>query len=270
MKVQAIHSLAAEVDKSHQPKVQVFIVRHGQTSENALRIIQGHLNTNLNEEGIRQAKLCGKVLSKISFDTIWSSDLNRCIQTRDTALQSHLERLPDSRIHTTELLRERGFGDVEGYDYQTVVRTLRQRKLTWESVGESTQAFQKRLLKAWDEVISEARMDDVKRVIIVSHGGSIFCCSTVWRKAIDFGLFLGAISSLIHILIKRRGFVLSDQINTGVINNLLNTSITIVNVTLKSDGSVLDGEVVEFNNAYHLKLPETEDGSIEEEIVDNF
>ncbi|KAK9330152.1 phosphoglycerate mutase, partial [Lipomyces starkeyi] len=132
--------------------VQVFIVRHGQTRENALRIIQGHLNTNLNEEGIRQAKLCGKVLSKISFDTIWSSDLNRCIQTRDNALQPHIERLPESRIHTTELLRERGFGEVEGYDYQTVVRTLRQRKLTWESVGESTQAFQKRLLKAWDEV----------------------------------------------------------------------------------------------------------------------
>ncbi|KAK9359774.1 histidine phosphatase superfamily [Lipomyces starkeyi] len=250
MKVQAIHSLAAEVDKSHQRKVQVFIVRHGQTRENALRIIQGHLNTNLNEEGIRQAKLCGKVLSKISFDTIWSSDLNRCIQTRDNALQPHIERLPESRIHTTELLRERGFGEVEGYDYQTVVRTLRQRKLTWESVGESTQAFQKRLLKAWDEVISAARTDDVKRVIIVSHGG--------------------AISSLIHILIKRRGFVLSDQISTAVINNLLNTSITIVNVTLKSDGSVLHGEVVEFNNAYHLKLPETEDGSIEEEIVDNF
>ncbi|KAK9236852.1 histidine phosphatase superfamily [Lipomyces kononenkoae] len=250
MKMQPIDGLVAEVDRSDQRKVQIFIVRHGQTRENAQRIIQGHLNTNLNEEGIRQSRLCGEALRKISFDAIWSSDLNRCIQTRDNALRSHLERLPDSRIHTTELLRERGFGDVEGHDYKTVVRALRQRNLTWETVGESTKAFQMRLLKAWDEVISEARMNYLQRVIIISHGG--------------------AISSLVHILLKRRGFALSDQISTGVISNLLNTSITIVNVALKKDGTVLNGEVVEFNNAYHLQRPEPGEGSIEEEIVDNF
>ncbi|KAK9367638.1 histidine phosphatase superfamily [Lipomyces kononenkoae] len=250
MKMQTIDSLAAAVDRSEQLKVQIFIVRHGQTRENAMRIIQGHLNTNLNEEGIRQSRRCGEALRKITFDAIWSSDLNRCIQTRDNALNSHLERLPDSRIHTTELLRERGFGDVEGYDYKTVVRTLRENNLTWEMVGESTKAFQVRLLKAWDEVISEARINHLQRVIIISHGG--------------------AISSLVHTLIKRRGFSLSDHISTAVISSLVNTSITIVNVALRKDGTVLKGEVVEFNNAYHLKRPEKGEGSIEEEIVDNF
>ncbi|KAK9323368.1 histidine phosphatase superfamily [Lipomyces orientalis] len=251
MKLRTIHSLAAEVHESKQPIFQVFFVRHGQTKENAMRIIQGHLNTNLNEEGVSQAELCSKVLGRISFDSIWSSDLDRCIQTRDIVLKPHLEELPESRIHTTELLRERSFGDVEGYDYQTVARTLRQRKLTWDTVGETNEVFQKRLLEAWDQVISEALMDDLKRVIIISHGG--------------------AISSLIHCLIKRRGFALSNQINTAVITSLLNTSITIVNVTIKSDGGVLAGEVVEFNNANHLKRHETTDeGSIEEEIVDNF
>ncbi|KAK9261174.1 histidine phosphatase superfamily [Lipomyces tetrasporus] len=247
MKLRTIHSLAAEVDDSEQPIVQVFLIRHGQTKENAMRIIQGHLDTYLNEEGVSQVELCSKVLKRISFDAVWSSDLNRCIQTRDIALEPHLEELPESRIHTTELLRERSFGDVEGHDYKTVVRILRQRKLTWDTVGETNEAFQKRLLEAWDQVISRAIKDDLKRVVIISHGG--------------------AISSLIHCLIKRHGFTLSNQINTAVITSLLNTSITIVNVTLKSDGSVLGGEVVEFNNANHLKRPETKDeGSIEEEI----
>ncbi|KAK9253694.1 phosphoglycerate mutase, partial [Lipomyces tetrasporus] len=153
--------------------VQVFLIRHGQTKENAMRIIQGHLDTYLNEEGVSQVELCSKVLKRISFDAVWSSDLNRCIQTRDIALEPHLEELPESRIHTTELLRERSFGDVEGHDYKTVVRILRQRKLTWDTVGETNEAFQKRLLEAWDQVISRAIKDDLKRVVIISHGGII-------------------------------------------------------------------------------------------------
>lgn len=83
----------------------------------------------------------------------------------------------------------------------------------------------------------------------------------------------GSISSLVHALINQRGFTFSDSIPTKHISGLLNTSITIVNITLGSSKNVIAGEIVEFNNAEHLtaNVPAKDaDESVEEEIVDNF
>lgn len=59
------------------PFAQVYIVRHGQTEENRLRIIQGQLDTALNAAGLAQAKQVADALQHVSFDTAFSSDLSR-------------------------------------------------------------------------------------------------------------------------------------------------------------------------------------------------
>ncbi|KAK9480352.1 histidine phosphatase superfamily [Lipomyces japonicus] len=232
--------------------IQVFIMRHGQTDANKKHIVQGHLDTDLNEQGILQAQTAGKVLKNIQFDAIWSSDLNRCQQTRNNALQSWLRTLPQERILLSQLLRERSFSTLEGINIAECIRLLKKTGQTWETFGELPEIFRARLLKAWDEIIAHAKSNKLKRVIVVSHGG--------------------AISQLAHALLMNRGFELCDEVKTESLEGLINTSLTVINVKKANN---YKGQIVEFNNADHLLdlVVNTHDElneSVEEEVVDNF
>lgn len=62
--------------------LRVHLVRHGETEEKRQDIVQGQMDTVLNEEGYRQARLCGEALKGISFARVFSSDLQRTLQVR--------------------------------------------------------------------------------------------------------------------------------------------------------------------------------------------
>lgn len=66
------------VPHTFKPVVRVFLVRHGETNENRLGIVQGTMDTVLNEEGILQAELVAEELRTVPFACILSSDLKRC------------------------------------------------------------------------------------------------------------------------------------------------------------------------------------------------
>lgn len=56
----------------------IWITRHGETSYNSKKIIQGHLDIPLNTEGEAQALVLGKFLkSEVHFDRAYASDLSR-------------------------------------------------------------------------------------------------------------------------------------------------------------------------------------------------
>lgn len=59
------------------PRVRVYIVRHGETAENRSGILQGHLDTELNEQGLEQARLVADVLKDVPFSVGMTSDLKR-------------------------------------------------------------------------------------------------------------------------------------------------------------------------------------------------
>ena len=61
--------------------MELYIIRHGQTFSNIKNIIQGQTEGELTELGKKQASLLGKKLSKIKFNEIYCSDLNRAKQT---------------------------------------------------------------------------------------------------------------------------------------------------------------------------------------------
>lgn len=70
-----------------EPVVRVYIVRHGETNENRAGIIQGQLDTQLNDDGILQARFCAERLKNVEFVAAFTSDLHRaakvstCLQT---------------------------------------------------------------------------------------------------------------------------------------------------------------------------------------------
>jgi broad specificity phosphatase PhoE len=86
-----------------------YIVRHGETDWNARGVIQGHVDTPLNEAGKKQALDLAEKFRQISFDRIFSSDLERAVKTAEFI---KLER--NLIIKTTQLLREKKFGAIEG------------------------------------------------------------------------------------------------------------------------------------------------------------
>ena len=62
-------------------RTQVIIVRHGQTQWNIRKIRQGHLDSELTDKGVVQARALGQRLARESFTALYSSDLGRALHT---------------------------------------------------------------------------------------------------------------------------------------------------------------------------------------------
>jgi probable phosphoglycerate mutase len=90
--------------------MKLMLVRHGETEENALGIIQGHLPGTLSKNGIEQAKNTALKLKDEHIDYIYSSDLARSANTAKEIVKYH----PSITIEFTEKLRERHLGEFQG------------------------------------------------------------------------------------------------------------------------------------------------------------
>ena len=88
---------------------KLFLVRHGQTVDNARQLMQGQRQGELNATGMAQAAAVARQLSNEHFDAILSSDLRRAIQTAELIALPH-----KLTVTTTPLLRERDWGDFTG------------------------------------------------------------------------------------------------------------------------------------------------------------
>lgn len=74
---------------------RVIIVRHGQSSYNALKMIQGRCDESvLTEKGCEDARKVGATLGSLSFDAIYSSPLQRAKKTAEIIL-SYLPGSPE-------------------------------------------------------------------------------------------------------------------------------------------------------------------------------
>jgi len=119
---------------------KLYLVRHGETVDNAAQILQGQTPGKLNEKGIQQAGEVARKMVNEHIDVFVSSDLYRSIQTCEIIARPHLSetaglsdetklsdettKLPDKtklsdeeidrHIVTTPLLRERDWGDFTG------------------------------------------------------------------------------------------------------------------------------------------------------------
>lgn len=90
--------------------MRLIITRHGETEENKVGIIQGHLPGKLSVEGTDQAKKVALRLKDEEIDFIYSSDLARSANTAREIYKFH----PDIPIEFVEDLRERNLGEFQG------------------------------------------------------------------------------------------------------------------------------------------------------------
>lgn len=87
----------------------LYLMRHGETLDNAHQIMQGQVQGELSDKGVEQAKQARDEMALTHLDAVVASDLKRSLDTaRIMAEPHHLE------VVTTPLLRERDWGDFTG------------------------------------------------------------------------------------------------------------------------------------------------------------
>lgn len=135
---------------------QLYLVRHGETVDNVKQIMQGQMQGQLNEEGIRQAGRLSEELAATHFDAIIASDLQRSIDTATIiAAPHHLQ------VVTTPLLRERDWGDFTGAFIPTIKDT------PWPDNVESLPQMKERA-RQFLQLIRKRYPN--QRVLAVGHG----------------------------------------------------------------------------------------------------
>lgn len=87
----------------------LYLLRHGTTDWNISKRLQGNSNTELNEDGRKMARETAQGLSDIEFSVIYSSPLNRALETATIVKGSR--NIP---IIVDERLIEVSFGIDEG------------------------------------------------------------------------------------------------------------------------------------------------------------
>ena len=134
----------------------IFLVRHGETVDNARQIMQGQTQGELNQRGREQAEQVARRLASEPLDAIVASDLHRAIQTAEVIAEPH--GLP---VVTTPLLRERDWGSFT----RRFIPDLRNE--VWPDDIESEEAL---LERARSFLINMTATYPGKRVVAVGHG----------------------------------------------------------------------------------------------------
>ncbi|RCV31507.1 hypothetical protein SETIT_6G183400v2 [Setaria italica] len=155
---------------------EVVIVRHGETSWNAARIIQGHMDAELNDIGRQQAVAVAHRLSKeVKPAAIYSSDLKRAAETAQTI--ARICNLPN--VVFDPALRERHIGDLQGMKFQDAATERpeaykafmsHKRNQQIPGGGESLDQLSERCVSCLHNIVEKHKGE---RVIVVSHGGTI-------------------------------------------------------------------------------------------------
>ncbi len=109
---------------------RVIIVRHGQSTYNAKKIIQGRCDESvLTEQGMADAKTAGQALSQIKIDAFYCSPLQRAKQTSEI-IYSCLNNPPI--LQPTEQLMEIDLPLWEKLQKQEVLEKYPQQYHNWK------------------------------------------------------------------------------------------------------------------------------------------
>jgi probable phosphoglycerate mutase len=151
----------------------LYFVRHGETDYNRLRIMQGRrINSSLNATGRRQALALANRFQKLGFDAVYTSSLNRTIETAAQVLKNRA----NATVRQSSDLDEMCWGVYEGVPSSDRLQDmLDEMHARWDGgdfdycveEGESIRDVQERGLRAVERIVRE---HPGQTVLIVTHG----------------------------------------------------------------------------------------------------
>lgn len=152
-------------------KTRLCLVRHGETDWNAQRRVQGQIDIPLNAKGQTQAAALARCLVTERFAALYSSDLQRALQTAEPTASA--QQLP---IRSDPSLRERHFGVLQAltaeeaqarHPQARLKHVARDPEYALES-GESLVAFERRIRACLESLFCRHAGETI---LVVTHGG---------------------------------------------------------------------------------------------------
>jgi broad specificity phosphatase PhoE len=174
--------------------VLLYLARHGQTSDNAKRIFQGQAGSGLDRLGRAQASRLAERIKRSARppNVIVSSDLDRAAETARIVGQA----INIDDVELDPMFREVDVGTWTGKSYDDVAHLFPEEWAAWDQGldvrrggGETYGELALRIDKAIEQV---ATRHDHKRILVVSHGGSI----KSWISKIVLGVSADGIRAL--------------------------------------------------------------------------
>jgi len=153
---------------------RLFLIRHGETEGNALRIVQ-HPHIPLSPRGVVQAERLAERLAGEGIASIVTSDYARAMATAD-----RLQRATGAPLILEPLLRERNFGDLRGRPYAELGFDMFEPDYAPPN-GETWTVFHERVDRAWARV-QELAAAGGGRLAVVTHG--LVCRSLATRHLV--------------------------------------------------------------------------------------
>lgn len=146
--------------------MKVYIVRHGETVENANNCLVGRRNSDLTKNGVEQAKEVAKYFNDKKIDLIISSPLNRCKTTAEIISRGNIP------IQYTEKLLGRDHGEFTGMPRESINfdEYWNYNKDIQYEKAESVKTLYNRVVSVIEE-LQEEYQD--KSIIVVTHSGVI-------------------------------------------------------------------------------------------------
>ena len=154
---------------------RLIMLRHGQTTYNAGRRMQGQLDTELSETGVAQARAAAQWAKDYGIIRIISSDLGRASRTAEIiAAELRLDVELDPRLRETHL------GTWQGMTHQEVDAEFPGARAAWRHSpawappgGESRLDVARRARPVVDKLMRDFDDWDDNAVLFVAHGGTI-------------------------------------------------------------------------------------------------
>ena len=134
----------------------LYLVRHGETVDNANQIMQGQTQGELNENGIKQAREFSDEWKDKPIDVVVASDLKRSIDTARIIAEPH-----KLEVLTTPLLRERDWGSFTGRYIP---------ELKGETWPDDIETLENLLSRAGEFIAYVKQTFPGKKVLAVGHG----------------------------------------------------------------------------------------------------
>ena len=155
----------------------IYVLRHGITSWNKLKKVQGVMDIPLAPEGIELAKKTGIALKNVPFDLCYTSPLTRARETAQYVLgDRRIPVIPDKRIQEIDfgVLEGTRFKDSQGKIVSHEMEVFFEDPLNFKrpDQGENISDILKRTGDFWREITNDPRLSD-KTILVSSHGCAV-------------------------------------------------------------------------------------------------
>ena len=134
----------------------LYLVRHGETVDNANQIMQGQTQGQLNDNGIKQAREFSEEWKDKPIDVVIASDLKRSVDTAKIIAEPHHQE-----VISTPLLRERDWGSFTGRYIP---------ELKGETWPDDIETLENLLSRAGEFIAYVKQTFPGKKVLAVGHG----------------------------------------------------------------------------------------------------